>query len=1126
VNIPTAARHRIPSRVWNFIAYLTGGLERDFEDQRKRSVLAFFLSLAIIVAFPFAIHHFSIGNITRAVILISVGSVELMSLIALRYLKRANLIFRLNVLLLGLYFIFLVVIGGTQGSRLLWAFIFPSFAFYLLGIREGFLWSLLQGAIIATIFLVPDEILGSFTYNAEIQVRFLIIYALIMLMSYFVELTRKKYQADMEQAQLNLEDRVARRTEELQNVNKQLRTEIGERELAVQKHQAAEQEKAIILSSLMEFVLFEDKNMQILWANRAACESAGISHDEILGRYCYEIWAHEDDVCEDCPVQLAIQTGKPHEIEKMTPDGRAWMIRGYPVRDAENQIMGGIEVALEITDRKKAERQLKEAYEIINKSPAVAFLWKNERGWPVEFVTANIEFLLGYTPDDLLSGSVSYVDIVHPHDLDRVAEEVETFSRDSDCERFSHKPYRLISKDGEVKWVQDSTHIRRDQNGDITHYNGIIEDITDAVHMEEALRDSETMFRTLVENSQAGIFLVDEKYCFIYANQKLSQILGYDQKQIVGLDFREVLDTTSRDYVVDRYVRRQSGEDVPDRYEVGIVRKDGEARRLEMVATAIRNPDGAIQTMGQVLDITDRKQAEKSLRESEERFRELAINIREVFWLFDWEKQRVLYVSPAYEEIWGRSTSDLRGRYEDWGNSIHPDDAQQAEASFSKILETGGGEDREYRIIRPDGEIRWILDRGFAIKGENGEVKRIAGIAEDITERKQAEEQLRSTESNYRALFEAEPDGILIVDSESGIIVDANPSASKLYGYSNDELCGMQAIDLSAEPTKSKKHIAAISAETRDSPISPIAFRRHRKKDGTTFPVEILHGKYELENQTFICAIMRDITERVQVTEELEKHRKNLEALVQERTRELELAQEEILTNERLAVLGQLTATVSHELRNPLGVIRSSAFYLQQKNQKQDQKIIKHINRIEDQVEICDAIVSDLLEYTRGRHSQMLVGEINPWLIQVLEELPLTDGIQMDVALAVNLPNCRFDKEKMRRVVVNLMDNAFQAIAERKKLVTDEMFEPRIEVKTQAVDQNIMIRVKDTGIGMEATTVERAFEPLFTTRARGTGLGLANVKKIIEEHSGTVLLQSKPNEGTTVIITIPAAIQE
>jgi diguanylate cyclase (GGDEF)-like protein/PAS domain S-box-containing protein len=130
------------------------------------------------------------------------------------------------------------------------------------------------------------------------------------------------------------------------------------------------------------------------------------------------------------------------------------------------------------------------------------------------------------------------------------------------------------------------------------------------------------------------------------------------------------------------------------------------------------------------------------LSEHEERFRSIAEHVKEVFWLFDWDKQQVLYVNPAYEEIWGRSVQNLLDNYNEWEDSIYPDDRIYAKESFRKITETGGGEPREYRIIRPDGSVRWVSDRGYAILGKDGNVSRIVGVAKDITDLKKTEEVL------------------------------------------------------------------------------------------------------------------------------------------------------------------------------------------------------------------------------------------------------------------------------------------------------------------------------------------------------------------------------------------------
>jgi len=1258
-----------------------------------------------------------------------------------------------------------------------------------------------------------------------------------------------------------------------------------------------------LLKAIPTPIFFKDAQGRYQGCNPAFSEVMGKTTQELHGKTVHELWPSEHaEVYHQKDLELMQNpTDQVYEFEIKDKNGTIRPVIFYKsaFRDEYGKVAGLVGGFVDITERKRMEEALKEAYDIIKESPAVAFLWKNEEGWPVEFVTENVSVLFGYTTDDFISNRISYIDVVHPEDLERVTKEVSEFSSEEGRDRFTHEPYRIIAKGGSVKWVSDSTFIRRDEQGQITHYQGIVEDFTEAKEIDGTLRESETLFRTLVENSQAGIFLIDQHYRFVYTNEELSNILGFDQEEIEGLDFRDVLDDESREFVADRYVRRQRGEDVPPRYEVGIVRKDGKNRRLEMVATAIRNPDGSVRTMGQVLDITDRKEAESSLRESEERFRELAENIREVFWLFDWKAQQVLYVSPAYEDIWGRSTQDLYNRYEEWGQSIHPDDVPYAEASFNKILETGGGEDREYRIVRPDGTVRWILDRGFAIRGSDNEVKRIAGIAEDITERKRLEEALEASERNYREIFDKADDAIFIHDLD-GKILDVNqaifdmtgmtreealkcriqdfsqgdppysqekatkfvekafeegpqqfewlgrrkngelfwaevnlkhaliggqnriiavvrditerkkaeeelrdvsdklqaliqtspiaitlldlngnvtlwsPSAESIFGWEADEVLGrpnpvvpeekraefernLQQIlqgdsipiievrrqkkdgtpidislsvaplrnsegevygvagmmtditerkrmeeererltnilestsdlvststvdgqlmymnsagrklldwDLEADlsdkfipdvhpqwanqiiekeglptaqeqglwigetaisgkngeeipvsqvimshksPAAKVQYFSTILRDMReqkrmeavlktsernyreifektddamfihsidgeildvnqstcdifrfareealkskiqdfsqgDSPYSQVeaasfvkkAFEEGpqqfewlaKRKNGKLFWAEINLKHARIGDQDRIIAAVRDISKRKRSDRELAKHREHLEELVTERTNELEKAQEELLKRERLAVLGQLTATVSHELRNPLGVIRSSSYYLQQKYKEKDEKVKKHMNRIEDQVEICDSIVSDLLEYTRGRHSQMVEGKINPWIEETLDDLPQGEDVQLTKLLAKNLPRIHFDKEKMRRVLVNLMDNALQAIKERKLMEKNDSYRPSIEVSSNAEDGNIKIMIKDNGIGMDEETMKRAFEPLFTTRARGTGVGLANVEKILQEHNGNILLESKHHDGTTAIVTIPANTKE
>ena len=269
-----------------------------------------------------------------------------------------------------------------------------------------------------------------------------------------------------------------------------------------------------------------------------------------------------------------------------------------------------------------------------------------------------------------------------------------------------------------------------------------------------------------------------------------------------------------------------------------------------------------------------------------------------------------------------------------------------------------------------------------------------------------------------------------------------------------------------------------------------------------------------------VHGVLMDITARKTAEEELRRYQTELEELVRERTAELEAAQRELVRSEKLSVLGRLTATVSHELRNPLGVIRSSIFYLQKKLQNPDEKTGKHLQRVEEQISICDAIVDELLEYTRGRQSEMVPGDIGALLQELPPLIQAPAGVKIEWPAEGSFPLVGLDRDKMKRVFINLVLNAMQAVAASQE--KEPAFRPLVSLSASVDDGGVSIRIRDNGIGMDEETVRRAFEPLFTTRARGTGLGLSIVQKIVHEHSGTVELESMPGKGTTVMVRLPA----
>jgi PAS domain S-box-containing protein len=226
----------------------------------------------------------------------------------------------------------------------------------------------------------------------------------------------------------------------------------------------------------------------------------------------------------------------------------------------------------------------------------------------------------------------------------------------------------------------------------------------------------------------------------------------------------------------------------------------------------------------------------EALRRSEERFREMAAHIQEVFWLFDWENRRVIYASPAYEAIWGRPVADLLEGAAGWEASIHPDDREAAAASFQRIVATGQGESWAYRILRPDGTLRWIQDRGVAIRDADGRIRRIAGIAEDVTAREAAEMELARRRKFLESVLHQAPDAIVTLDARNRVR-DWNPGAERLFGYTREEAEGRSLDDLVARDAEAREAAAITARVLSGETLQPLETQRYRK-DGT--PVSVI----------------------------------------------------------------------------------------------------------------------------------------------------------------------------------------------------------------------------------------------------------------------------------------------
>lgn len=234
--------------------------------------------------------------------------------------------------------------------------------------------------------------------------------------------------------------------------------------------------------------IFVVQDTTIRYANNAMAELFGIPLDRIIGETSGNFIYPEDQqrLLDINKRRLSGEfTRARYEYRLIDANGTIrWMLSESLSIEWDGR-PAVLQYLIDISDRKRYERELAQAYDIIRKSSSVTFLWENKNGWPVAYVSENVVNLFGYTAEEFKTGTISYADLIHPEDLERVGQEVVHNSEQTGCEHFEHKPYRIITKDREIKWIEDKTEIRCADDGTITHYQGVVQDITDKKMAED-----------------------------------------------------------------------------------------------------------------------------------------------------------------------------------------------------------------------------------------------------------------------------------------------------------------------------------------------------------------------------------------------------------------------------------------------------------------------------------------------------------------------------------------------------------------------------------------------------------------------------------------------------------------
>ena len=828
----------------------------------------------------------------------------------------------------------------------------------------------------------------------------------------------------------------------------------------------------------------------------------GLSRESFNGRVeGFTSFVHpEDRDLVSRAIEASLHRGAPYELEfrAVKPDGQVtWLFTNAIVLRSGDRPVRMVGATVDITERKQAEELVRYSEErfrsLVDQAPFSIQVFSPDgrtirvnRAWE-ELWGVRREQIEGYNvlEDRQLEakGVLPYVRQGFAGQATRIPaiqydpnETIPDITEDEDPRR----------------WLSAIIYPIRASDGNVREVVLIHEDITARHRAEEELRsvlrqkeETLALLDTLQQNAPIGFAFVDRQFRYVRINEALAAIDGNTPEYHLG---RTVEETVPELWPkLEPLYRRvlESGQPVINQEVTGETPAEPGRPGHWLVNYYPVHVQGEVVGIGLLVsDITERMAAEVSVRESEAKFRQLAENFHDVIWLGLPREHRVLYVSPVYEEIWGRSREELYADFMQWIEAIHVEDRERVgSAFFNRVLE--GGYDEEYRIVRPDGTVRWIRDRGFPIREPSGEVRRVVGAAEDITERKQTEQRLE-------AVLASISDHLVTYD-RGWRYTFLTDKAAEVLGKRKEELLGRCIWDVFPEAVGNQYYREVHAAFAEQKII---------RSEHYYAAFEKWYENHIYPSVDGVTVFSADVT-----------WRKALEQEVQRRVQELALADRR--KDEFLAML-------AHELRNPLAPIRTGLDLLALKAGRSET-----IRLMQEQVDHLVRLVDDLLDVSRivrgkvelRREAVELATVVNR-AVETVRPLVEERRHQITVELPADPVVLHADPVRLAQVLTNLLNNSAK--------YTDSG--GRIVVAAELNSDGVLVRVQDDGVGIEPDLLPHVFD-LFTQSERsidrsqgGLGLGLTLVKSLVEMHDGTVSARSEGHgRGSEFLVRLPIA---
>ena len=594
-----------------------------------------------------------------------------------------------------------------------------------------------------------------------------------------------------------------------------------------------------------------------------------------------------------------------------------------------------------------------------------------------------------------------------------------------------------------------------------------------------------------------GIFVFDERFRILFANQMASEITGIRNEDLTGSDFFSVIGKRDQAFLKGTVIR---GKGLGEKHctEMTILTPQGQIKDAEVCIAPTRSETGEVTTYAYIRDITSRKKTERDLEESERKLRILFERVRHGLFLSS-KAGRFLDCNAALVEMLGYPTKEdllkinlTRDLY------VHPEDRDLLQRRIDK---EGYVRDMEVQFKKKDGTPLTVLLTAYPVTDENGDVIGYEGINLDISDRKRVENELRETNEFFMNLIESSVDGIIAADMKGNIFI-FNKGAEALTGYAAEEVVGkIHITDIyprgMAQEVMEKLRSPDHGGIGKLTPLQLMVLN----KAGDSIPIQLSASLIYVRTGKEIASvgIFTDLRPRLLIEKKLEETHLQL------------------VRSEKMASLGKLAAGIAHEINTPLGgILIYSSLLMEELNPDHPKRA--DLGRIVQEASRCKEIVKSLLEFARQTEPKMEAIDVNRAITDglfFLENQALFHNVQIVKNLSPHLPFIRGNQGQLKQVFMNIIVNAAEAMHGNGRLTITTSPSPN--------GKSILIEFTDTGEGITDENLSHIFEPFFTTKAvgKGTGLGLSTSYGIIEDHGGKISVTSQVGKGTTFSIELP-----